>query len=78
MYYYLHSDIQCKLFLKKLINTNQESISNIQSNIWENQNVDTQVIQIIDFNLKEIQKNPCRTSFKKYKINDFFHFMIQF
>ena len=55
--YYLNPDIQCKLFLKNLINTNQESISNIQSKIRDNQNIETQVVQSIDFNLTQIAKN---------------------
>ena len=74
MYYYLHPDIQCKIFIKNLINKNENSISNIQSNIRNNQNVNSQVIQSIDFNLKEIEKNPCVSTFNKYNVNDFFSF----
>ena len=74
MYYYLHPDIHCKLFLKKLINTNQNSILDIQTKIRNNQPVETQVVQSIDFNLKQIKKNPCTTTFNKYNVNDFFSF----
>ena len=72
--YYLNPDIQCKLFLKKLINTNQNSISDIQTKIRDNQNIETQVVQSIDFNLTQIAKNPCSFTFKKNGVNDFFTF----
>ena len=74
MYYYLYPDIQCKFFINDLINENNKSISDIQSKIRNNQNVELQVVKTIDFNLKEIKKNPCSTTFNKYNVNDFFSF----
>ena len=72
--YYLNPDIHCNLFLKKLINKNQTSIINIQSKIREDENVETQVIESINFNITQINKNQCISTFNKYNVNDFFSF----
>ena len=72
--YYLNPDIQCKLFIKNLIKNNENTILDIQTKIRDNQNVETQLIQTVDFNLKQLNKNPCSYTFNKYSINDFFSF----
>ena len=43
--YFINPDIQCKLFIKSLIKKNEDFISNIQSNIRDNQNVDTKLFK---------------------------------
>ena len=72
--YYLNPDIQCKLFIKNLINNNENTILDIQTKIRNNQNVETQITKSLDFNLTQLNKNPCSYTFNKYGVKDFFSF----
>lgn len=72
--YYLNTHTHCKLFLKKLLSKNQQSIKDIQSKIRDNQNIDKQVIETINYNLTQIKKNPCLNTFNKHNVKDFFLF----
>tara|TARA_A100000164_G_scaffold45412_1_gene34353 strand:+ start:93 stop:461 length:369 start_codon:yes stop_codon:yes gene_type:complete len=74
MYYYFYTSSICSNYLKHITKKNCADIENIQTMYRDEKDVSYHVNKSIDFNLNEIEKNPCSSTFKKYNIDDFFLF----
>jgi hypothetical protein len=74
MYYYFYTSSICSNYLKNIIKKNSADIENIQNMYRDEKEVSYNVNKSIEFNLNEIEKNPCSSKFKKYNIDAFFLF----